>query len=640
MNRFNLLKVPFLLSAFLMLQSGNAVTIQQLVTVQDEILLEQRDVNQSFGISATSTGPFAIRTYSNYIPIVFQNNTGLDASQVYVTFQGVDPSVNGGQQFMTFDSNAKGSFVSPSSTLLSANYSYQLSTIPQVQGYPGSYLFYIPLTISGRVYVTLGKPLFVPVSTASPYTVLDPYVTRYTDPNYYTIYDKWEFTFTSSGQSGSNLAWQGNLNSSGVDFFGISSQISFLSYPSGQLLQNFDSTQVNDGPTTFNQTRSSLMTYFVNGLTTANNSASWSKLILPVLSNPYVATSTVTTYLRVLNPGFSIQNPPQTYSGTITFPQNPSSGFPNDYLTNASYGENYVDKWFAYYNGTGRSLSITEDVVTPVVTIAGPATGTSPNQVFTLQPGTFTLLQTATLTTPFFTGAAFAFNPSSGVLSQFCGATFEVGLFNTTTVPSISQANLRANAASYYTNPAFTSTTGPWYDLYASLLHSKGLIPSYSTTNRGAVYASPYDDLLGINSSIAVKNPTDVTTTPNPYVNIVLNGGNTLASITDSGNTTVTFVLSVPSSTISYRTGGSGNYVSVASGTPFAVSSYPLQVKYNSGNSTSVSRYYDIYLKYQNMQPTVVSGNQYNSDDQGIIQTTTIYPGSTNLSSFTITFVQ
>ena len=607
------------------------------------MLLEQRDQIVAIGLSKNS-GPLPVHVHSNYVPIVFKNNTGLDASQVYVTFQGIDAANPGSQQFLTFDlTTGKGSFVPPADNLLSANYSFPLSSVPQLRGFAGSYLFYVPLTISGRAYVTLGAPMFLPVESTSPFAVLDPFATRYTDSNYYTIYDKWEFTFTSSGQSGENLAWQGNLNTSGVDFFGISSEIAFLSYPSGQLLQTFDSTQVNDGPTSFSQLRSSLLSTFVTGLTTTNNSAAWSKLCLPFLSQPYNSMSSVTTYLRILNPGFSIQNPPPVYGGAVPFYQVPTAGFPSDYLENSSaYGENYINKWFAYYNGTGRQLTINQDILASPFTYSGASSGTSPGQVFSLtasgQP-TEILAQANVHTTPFFTGADFPFSPSNSTLSEYVGGTFEVGLFNTSTVPIISQSNLRANHASYYSNPPFMMTAGPWYDLYAKLLHSQGLVPSYSTTGIGAVYASPYDDLLGINSSIAVKNPTNYVTVPAPFVNITLNGGNTVPSIADSGSLTVIFTLSVDGSSLSYRAGTSGAYTDVSSGVPVPITTFPLQVAYVSGNSPSVTRYYTIYLNYQNMQPTIMTGNQYNSDDQGIMQTTTIYP-NVGLSTFTVNFVQ
>jgi hypothetical protein len=621
-----------------------AGTIEDQIALQDILLLEQRDRLDQIGL-LTGTSPLPIRVHSNYIPIVFQNNTGLPAAQVYVTFQGINAANQGSQQFMTFDPKTSlGSFVTPSGNLLSANYSVQLSNVPQVQGLPGSYLFYIPLTISGRVYVTLNQPLFVAVSGTSPFSVLDPFVTKYSDPNYYTIYDKWEFTFISSGQSAPNLEWQGNINTSGVDFFGISSEIEFLSYPSGNLLQTFDPTQVNDGPTSFSKGRQTLLTTFVTGLTTANNAVAWSKLALPFLSDPYNALSSTPTHLRILNPGFSIQNPPDSYGGSVPFFQNPTAGFPSDYLQNAvTYGENYIDKWFGYYNSTGRSLTINQDIIANPFTYSGTSAGASPTQTFTLtatsQP-TETLAQASVTSTQFFTGASFPFIPANTVLSEFVGGTFEVGLFNTTTVPIISQANLRAHAGTYYSNPPFMSTAGPWYDLYAQLLHSQGLVPSYSTTNVGAVYASPYDDLLGINSSIAVKNPTNYVTVPNPYVNIILNGGNTIPSITDSGTISVTFQLSVPSSTIQYRAGNSGQYISISSGVPVNISSFPLEVAYVSGNSSGVTRYYTIYLKYQNIQPTISPATQYNSSDQGIVQTTTIFPTDASASNFTITFVQ
>ncbi len=635
--------------AFMMGSVGQAsvTTTAQKVAIQETILLNQKDVLIAAGAAVNTAGsPLAIQVYNNHVPFVFQNNTGLPASQVYVTFQGIDAANPGSQQFLKFDTTtAFGTFVTPSSNLLSANYSVQLSSMPQVQNFPGSYLFYVPLTISGRAYVSFGQPMFLPVSTSSPYSVLDPYVTQYTDPNYYTIYDKWEFTFNTSGQSAPNLAWQGNINTSGVDFFGISSEISFLSYPSGSLLQTFDSTQVNDGPTSFNKQRDTLLTTFVNGLTTTSpNGQYWGALCLPFLSNPYNGASPVTTYLRILNPGFSIQNPPSSYAGMVAFPQNPSAGFPSDYLQNAGlYGENYIDEWFTYYNTTGgmNTLSIYQDVLAAPFTYSGNSSGMSMSQSFSLtasggQP-TEILDETGVTTTPFFTGAAFPFMPANSILSQYVGATFEVGLFNNTTVPTISQATLRANSGSYYANPAFTTTPGPWYDLYASLLHSQGVVPSYSATGVGAVYASPYDDLLGINSSIAVKNPTNYTVVPSPYVNITLNGGNVIPSIEDFGNLTLIFDLSgAPmGSSISYRTGTSGPYIPYTA--PVAISTYPLQVEYVSG--ISGTRYYTIYLRYQNIQPTVFKGNQYNSADQGIISTTTIYP-NVGLDTYTVSFVQ
>jgi hypothetical protein len=624
-----------------------AATQQQLINIQDMLVLEQKALLIKAGRIKASGVQLPLEVYNNYVPIVFVNNTGLAASQVYVTFQGVNVASPGPQQFLTFDPNsALGSFVTPSNTLLSANYSFPLSAVPQVLGLSNSYLFYIPLTASGRAYVTFNQPLFVAVSSTAPYGVLDPYVTKYSDPNYYTIYDKWEFTFTASGNTAPNLGWQGNINTSGVDFFGISSELSFLSYPSGNLLQTFDPTQVNDGPTSFTKARNTLLTTFATGLNGAHNANAWSTLPLAFLSNPYDAMSSVTTYLRVLNPGFSIQNPPTSYAGSVPFYQNPAQGFPADYLQNAaSYEENYIDKWFSYYNSMTPLLTIFQDVLAAPFTYSGHSTGASPTQTFTLNPTPAsgpveTLTQAAGFTTPFFTGTGLPFMPANAILSQYIGGTFEVGLFNYTLMPTISQTNLRANSTSYYSNPPFMTTAGPWYDLYAYLLHSQAVIPSYSTTQIGAVYASPYDDLLGINSSIAVKNPTDTSTTPTPFVNIALNAGNTLPNIADAGSIQVTFHLNVPSSLISYRSGTSGNYISITSGTPVTINSFPLQVNYVSGNTPSVQRYYTLYLKYQNMQPTVTSANQYTDIDQGIIQTTTIYPTDNTATAFDITFVQ
>ncbi len=642
--------IQYLICIFLCsaLVAHNPRSIRALTDIQDLFLYNQKDTLVSFNLSSQASNA-PIQTFSNFVPVVFTNNTGLSASQIYITFQGIDAANPNGQQFLTFDSNGMGSFVPLSTSSLSTDYSVNLANAETIQNMAGSYLFYVPLVTSGRAYVTFNQPLFLPVD-ASAGTVLDPFPTHYTDPNYYTIYDKWEFTFSSSGQTNQDyLDWQGNLNTSGVDFFGISSSIALRSYPSQELLEKFDPTQVNDGPTSFSQDRDTLITTFVNGLAMANNSAYWSALSLGFLSDPYTAGIPV-NYLRILNPGFSIQFPPLSYGGAVPFYQNPAAGFPTDYLANVLYGENYIDSWFTYYNAATVPVSLLNfylDTIATPVSYSGASGGSSPVQtfVFTGSP-TEILTQPATTSTPFFVGTGFPFSPSSGAyvtnLSQFIGATFEVGLFDYTTISVISQANLRTNGANYYTNPAFTTTLGPWYDLYAKLLHSQGLIPSYSTTTLwGSVYASPYDDVLGINSSIAVKNPTDITLTPNPYFNIVLNGGNTnIPSIADSGSYMVTFNFPVASSTLSYREGGSGSYTPLTNGQTVTISSYPLQVQYVSGNYPGVTRYYTIYLNYQNIQPTITAGNLFNGQDQGILNSATIYPNSPTPTAFTVSLVQ
>lgn len=631
----------------LAMQTAWGLFSNEIIHIQDTLIIEQRQILAQFELAAAPS-QLPIIVHNNFVPIVITNNTGLSADQVYATFQGLNPANPVAQQFLSFDpSSAMGSFVVPANNLFSPNYSYPLSSMPQVTGMPGSYLFYVPLITSGRLTITLNQPFYVGTTNVSPYGVQDPFVTQYTDPNYYTIYDKWEFTFSTTGNSAPNLAWQGNVNTSGVDFFGLSSKLQFLSYPSNQLLQTFDSTQVNDGPTSFNQSRDTLLSTFVTGLTTANNSAYWSSLILPFLTNPYSAATpgNTTTYLRILNPGFSIQNPPSSYGGAVAFPQNPSAGFPSDYLSNsAAYGENYIDNWFSYYNGTGNSLTIDQDVLGAPYTYSGNSSGASPNQSFLLTSSGYpnaTLAQNLTSTTPFFTGTGFPFSPANSILSEYIGGTFEAGLFNVMTVPTISQANLRAESANYYSNPPFMMTAGPWYDLYAKLLHSEGLIPSYSVTNVGAVYASPYDDLLGINSSIAIKNPTNYQTVPNPYVSITLNPVNTqtIPSIVDTTPTTVQFIFNTPGSTLKYRTGGTGDYISVATMATVPVNNFPLQVEYVSGNYPGTSRYYTIYLTYQNIQPTIGPTTVFNTDDAGILNTATIYPNA-GFTTYTVTFAQ
>ena len=633
----------------LSLHSAN--TIPQTITIEELLILEQGDHLTAIGVrSNPNPGLLPIRVFSNFVPVVFQNNTGLPASQVYLTFHGTSATNPNGVQFIQFNTaTAQGSFVAGASNLLSSKYSVQLSSMPQVHGFPGSYLFYVPLTNSGRAYVSIGQPMFLPVTTTSPFSVTDPTGTIYTEASYYTLYDFYEFTFNQSGQSGVNLAWQANFNTSAVDFFGISSELQFLSYPTGQLLQTFDPTQVNDGPTTFNISRQSVLTSLNTAFTTANNSTYWSRLLLPLLSNPYNGASAASTYLRVLNPGYSILFPPASYGGGVPFPQNPSAGFPKDYLQNAAaYGQNYVNQWLGNYTGP-TTLNLTLDVLSsPYPLYNGVTTGSSMSYTLTLTSSNGALTETLTQanltagsppnSTAFFTGTGFPFTPTGGYvaqISEYFGATFEVGLWG---LSNISQSNLRANSASYYTNPSFV-TGGPWYDLYAKTLHQQALIRCYAQVqNFGAVYASPYDDLLGINSSIANKNPTDFTTTPNPYINVTLNPIGTVPSIADTGSYQVTFTLNVGGSSLSYRTGGSGSYTPYT--VPIPVNSFPLQVAYVSGNSPAVTRYYTIYLKYQNMQPTAIAGNQFNTVDQGIFTSTTIYPNSATPTAFTVTFNQ
>ena len=99
----------------------------------------------------------------------------------------------------------------------SASYSYKLSNLPKNSD--GNPEFNLTQMHSGRIYVSMKYPLKLYIDASNPgdLAIIDPDGFKTRDSNYYTIYDKFEFSYDSNGLF---------INPTAVDFFAMPIRIS------------------------------------------------------------------------------------------------------------------------------------------------------------------------------------------------------------------------------------------------------------------------------------------------------------------------------------------------------------------------------------------------------------------------------
>jgi hypothetical protein len=152
----------------------------------------------------------------------------------------------------------------------------------------------------------------------------------------------------------------------------------------------------------------------------------------------------------------------------------------------------------------------------------------------------------------------------------------------------------------------------------------------------GLCYAYDFDDSLGFSGTITPSNLT--LQTLSPYINVTLGVIDTSIPdpYSDSTAYDVTFTFpATPGYALEYSQGG-GAYAPVTSGVPVLglVSSRAnkLNLHYTNLQGPTGDHYFDIYLYYQFIQPTVV----YNGDTTAIINSTTITPNSATPTAFAV----
>jgi hypothetical protein len=374
----------------------------------------------------------------------------------------------------------------------------------------------------------------------------------------------------------------------------------------------------------FTQGRDALIATLLAGLLPA---PSWGQLAVPFYTDPYTPGVPL-TYLRVLAPKISGQtNFPQPISNYVI------PTFPSTYLT--TFTVNYLTTdLFPYYAGP-PFLYIQADTGSGQ-TYKGVASGSTFTFTSTTNPANvITIAQSDMTVANMFSGAI----PVTGMappndqvaISAYFSTAFVVGLlgvatvFDSSMVP-LNQANLRLHNPPPTTMPPYYNPTfvgGPWYDLYAQLLHNNAIVPTnppYSVPlpTLGLCYAFDYDDKLAISSSVTPNAATP--TNDNIYALYTINSILTKPTgVFDDPASYDLYLNPLPSGYMfQYRQGTSGGWTTfVPMTTLTAVTSTkasPFQVLYtNTGTSASVI--ITLFPKYQFALPV----NQYGQNEQNVI---------------------
>jgi hypothetical protein len=483
----------------------------------------------------------------NYCPVVVVNKTGLNANQIYFVAHGND--LNGFPCFLVPDGDGICQFSYPMASGLpsSASSSKLLSQLPIATGtgitHP-AYLIYLPINASSRGYFSINTPMYLPTALNPSLGVLgidDSSVTSLTDPNYYTLYQDFEFGMDSSiTNSSTNLF----LNLSWVDYFCLPMQLNTYSYPSNNPIVIDENPTVLPAGTPSNINRGTLIQTVNSELTSGQATSSWGNLGIAYYNNPYT-DSTPATYIRILAAKNSIDlsTATQFVGAKVTQPF-----FPSNYASNASTGPttgiSFMQAVYNYYLSSTfyaqifpRGLSATTYEISSVqstpMTLQFTAVPSNPLADVTLDLSNLAMDQ-------LLSGSKWPFQPSNvdaaytDELSKLISALFTIGKWPFTAATSQLNPFVNNNqgfaALSYFQNPPGFSG-GPWYNLYDKILHtqmiSQGKVPN--NPNLGIGYAYDFDDLLnmsGLITGIAIQdplgNPSQITEASQPYIVISL----------------------------------------------------------------------------------------------------------------------
>ncbi len=491
----------------------------------------------------------------NYCPVVVVNNTTLASSILYFVANALDP--NGIPCFLKPDtSTGICSYVYPNVDGTNGSYdsSVTLDQLPVATntGISGTaYLIYLPVNSSARAYFSVNKPMYLS-TTFTPgsgsIAINSPAVTTLGDPNYFTLYQDFEFGVGDSDTDSSTKVY---INLSWVDYFCLPMQL----YANSYTATGSDPTINNAISTTsgmpLNSTREGIITTTINTYL-SNYSTSWGYLPVPYYTNPYSGT-TSSDYVRILAAKNSIDLANgrifQGNSGVNNF-------FPSTYVNggaNASGSNDYMHAVYNYYNTNNNTL----------YAYIHPGNGFS-DLIYAITAGSSGILEFSAYTTAgvrdsqydtslnlytlpadqLFSGGINTFpgygnnTPIGAELGKLISALYSIGqlpFMAFTTSLSNPFYNVGANSKgyeslTYFTNPS-GYTNGPWYNYYDLALH-KQMVGQGSVQNNptlGLAYGYDYDDLLlmsGIINGLYIQdqyaNPSQATGASNPYVVIQL----------------------------------------------------------------------------------------------------------------------
>ncbi len=622
---------------------------------------EQQAVSTAFPQQPSSSAIKPPRGILNYAPLVITNNSGLDASRLYVIGKGqtiaatdayfLQPNLSTG--ICTLVSGQTNNSTDP-------NISVQLSKLPSAG--TNSYYIYVPQMISGRFYISVDSPLYMETlfnQNTGYFTINDPSQTTIQDPNYYTLYQDFEFTLDSKYDLYANVT--------NVDYFSLPLTLGSYTFPTGNLYPTLDNLTVVGYPTT--SARSTILTSIQTGLANDQSSpAQWAHLTIPFYNNPYAA-GPPDTDLRILAAKLSIalgiSSDPATgipFRGAA----NPQGYFNAMYLQSTTSGPaamtSYMTKLYDYYNTPPNQLELTiSPAKHPQVSYIMTASATSGILHLELQgtspaaPPIITVNLNNLSTSSLLSGAVgdwvaenaitpAATNPWQTEIAKMLSALFTAGMLppaSSVVQPVIDDSTyFSAYRGSYFSNPTGFSLHGPWFNLYDQTIHPLLI----QTNNFGLGYAYDFDDLLDLAGLLHVNIQTDGTLNPEqPYC--VLTLGPIDTTIPEATQSFGPYSLQVN------NINASSNpidviYSTVSGQAPSTVYSVPdsgalptfsgvydyFIVRYYTSAAKTTSFSYNVYPKYQLVLPTTT---RYNAEDVTLMNGI-VFQAGTDGSTFII----
>lgn len=337
----------------------------------------------------------------------------------------------------------------------SKQYTYAIDSLQGYDSTTQSVLIYIPHLQSGRCMVSINYELYMPPVAGSTgiMSLQDPSVSDTSDINYDVVYDKFEFTYDTTGTRGCVY-----INPTAVDFFSIPIKLERDNVKSGNINDLKRDVIVDTIMSVLNK----------YDLTPTHT---WQSLI--------VKDSSV---IRMTSPSLAI-------------------GFDTSYLSGQSY--NFIDTLIEYY----KSNTLYVDCSEISAGYYGGTIDSSNNWNFVNGNNKVSINMNTVKTTNFFgPGTAPFATPNrtvESILVKNITSAFTVNM-----LPDVNGDTLEKpfNSAKFYkVNPRQNTptTVGPWYNLYTRALH---------TAIGNSIYAFAYDDVLGQDGTLSGRDTTKTIT--------------------------------------------------------------------------------------------------------------------------------
>lgn len=420
----------------------------------------------------------------HYSPLQLVNNSGKADENVYFIAHAMTPA--GDDCFLQFDEQGMGTCIPVTRHTVPSTYSYRFAQFKNK-------ILQIPELTSGRLYVSLGYPMVLWTTEAEPGKIKINSLSgfRLGDPNYYTLYDKVEFSYAPNGFF---------INPTAVDFFTLPLRITNEA-ATGDLKASGLSRAHQD---IFAGIHAEVKKY------DKTLSQAWQKLFVNFDNDSNKP-------LRFMSPGKAmvIDNP---------------ASFDIHYLDNQSaYEFDYLDFVWNYYQTHTLQIDAKELCKTACDSedylFTGQVDKTGHHFVFT-SPLETVVIEKPENSIPFFAGDGGTLlhdnDTAKAVIVKNLTGAFSVGLLPIAS-GTLNHDYFKAyDKNKYYLDNEIITTLaspeqGPWFDLYGKALHSFN----------EPIYTFAYDDLLAQDGTMhvdrGIAEPTQIIVgvvdmdAPNPY---------------------------------------------------------------------------------------------------------------------------